>query len=683
MVSQQQRVDAAQVPKFSGKGAVRELAAQIFALMRARGRFMADDAAIRVSVDSVAEFLTSRDEMEADAAAAAIEAAVKANSAVFAIEEVEGLRLVVTTRGGRAPIKRAPDLSHSFAQRLMTPLPKPERPPQPVRERPRVDPSWATLPALLDHLGFDDDEEVEDEVDQEIAAAIEPASPSPTIVEVAVEPPAPVIVPTAPVPAVDVAPPVAEPPIVEPVRRRVAEPVEAVVTEPVEVVVAKPAEPVVAEPTPAAVAPEVAESISEPVPAPVAEVTKEAAPPPAVERAEPVTPPPPPPPTRTITLPIAALTDVSAVDDADLAEAIRQRLRADTRVASFDEQWLMEDRVPRFSRGDLRRFKDYLQEQEQPLTDHVLAQDILGARPGTPEFELVRFAVNFRLQREHREFEFVGTSNQRFWSTTGLPQIGTTRRKPNEIGTDYRFLIEETADAPAAGSLASVDRPLSFYEYQHGLLPYDRELHGLLPAPLVPNQRAAVLTFECPQVYTTYLVELRYPTPNRGGFILGLDDFYTENLVPGALLSISRTENDGHYRVEYLAESGQSARLLELDERRAQRYVFRPTSFACGVDPEMLLTEERFGNLSGEKPVDEKVRRRPEAVVAVVFERVGVSKESSNYSVEFATLLAAVNVERPMSATLLRSVLENDDTGAFSRDPEGPDVYTYVPGSTP
>jgi hypothetical protein len=31
----------------------------------------------------------------------------------------------------------------------------------------------------------------------------------------------------------------------------------------------------------------------------------------------------------------------------------------------------------------------------------------------------------------------------------------------------------------------------------------------------------------------------------------------------------------------------------------------------------------------------------------------------------------------------LRSTLENDDTGAFSRDPEGQDVYTYVPGTTP
>ena len=89
-------------------------------------------------------------------------------------------------------------------------------------------------------------------------------------------------------------------------------------------------------------------------------------------------------------------------------------------------------------------------------------------------------------------------------------------------------------------------------------------------------------------------------TPNRGGFILGLDDFYSENLVPGAIISIQRTENDGHYRVEYLAEAAHSDQLLELDERRATRYVFRPTTYACGVEDAHLLSESRFGGMVNE-----------------------------------------------------------------------------------
>jgi hypothetical protein len=385
---------------------------------------------------------------------------------------------------------------------------------------------------------------------------------------------------------------------------------------------------------------------------------------------------------RTITTQVSRATDVSNVDDLELARALRDRLGGDPRVATFGEQWLMEDRVPRFSRGDLRRLKEYLQEKEQPLTDDDLVQDVLGVRPGSAEFDLQRFALNYRLLNEHREFEFVGTGNQRFWTTSGLPPIGTSRRKLTELGTDYRFLLDELSESPAYHTHAAVDHTLSFYEFIHGMLPYDREMQELLAGPVTPGQKSAVLTFECPQSFTTYLVELRFPTPNRGGFILGLDDFFAENLVPGAILSIQPTENDGHYRVEYLPESAKSDQLLELDERRALRYVFRPTTYACGVDEAQLLTETRFGGLANEKPLDEKVRRRPEAVIAATFERIG-EEHGGNYSLDLQTLLAGVNIERPMSETLLRSVLENDDTGAFSRDPDADNLYTYVPGTTP
>jgi hypothetical protein len=292
----------------------------------------------------------------------------------------------------------------------------------------------------------------------------------------------------------------------------------------------------------------------------------------------------------------------------------------------------------------------------------------------------MRFALNYRLSKEHRDFEFVGTSGQRFWSTSALAPIGTSLRKPNEIGTDYKFLLDEAPAAPSYRGRKELSHVLTFYEFALGLLPYDGEMLELMGAPVTPNQRTAVLTFECPQVYTTYLVELRYPTPNRGGFIVGLDDFYNENLVPGALLSIRATENDGHFVVEYVSATSQSQRLLELEERR-QRYVFRPTSFACGVLEENLLTEELWSNLNGEKPLDEKTRRRPESVVAVTFERLGKKFEGGGYTANFAQLFAGVNIERPFSETLLRSILENDDTGAFAKDPDGPDDYTYIPGS--
>jgi hypothetical protein len=549
------------VLQFAGSKREQDLAGKIMGLILARGMFMSANAPIKISLGSLAEFLDSQGEKDSRAR---IDAVVAANSAVFAVEELDGERYLVTTRHGHAPLVARAENRHTFAFRFHTPLPKPEG--GAPRPRPRQEPALVDILAEMDELVVVDEPSVKPEA-------------QPTVVD----------------------------------------------------------------------------ALTDEAPAAVA---------------------------RTITTQAAKSTDVTDIDDVNLAVALRERLGADPRVASFGEQWLMEDRVPRFSRGDLRRLRDYMQEKEQPLTDDDLAQDVLGVRPGSPDFELIRFAINYRLSNEHREFEFVGTANQRFWSTSGLPQIGTTRRKPTELGSDYRYLLDEQPAAPAYRSRESVDHTLTFYEYIHGLLPYDAEMQALLAGPMTPSQKSAVLTFECPQSFTTYLVELRFPTPNRGGFILGLDDFYSENLVPGAIISIQQTENDGHYRVEYLPEGARSDQLLELDERRATRYVFRPTTYACGVEDARLLSESRFGGMANEKPLDEKVRRRPEAVVAATFERIGLERDG-NYSADFETLLAAVNIERPMSGTLLRSILEHDDTGAFSPDPEATDTYTYVPGTTP
>jgi hypothetical protein len=565
---------------FKGAADDKKLAGAIFDVMRGHGRFMASDEPIKVSVDSLVAFLTETTGTEVDANR--IAAIVKKNPDVFVFEERDEIQLLVTTRIGRVPAPRTISTRHTFVERFMTPRPKPEAPPMPPRERPRVAQQWTDITHLI---AGEDLELVTDVTESEQADAI-----------LEVEQP----------------------------------PVESM---------------------------------------PEAVVVEE----PSVEPEEPAA--------RVVKVPVAPAATFTDVDDIALAAAIGDRLREDARIANFGDHWMLEERVPRFSRGDLRRLREYIQEQEQPLTDDVLVQDVLNGRPGTNEFDALRFAVNFRLSKEHRDFDFVGTPNQRFWSTSNLPQIGTTRRKPNEIGTDYRFLLDDTPVELADRSVTSVDHILTFYENFLGLLPYDQQIQALLPGPFLPNQRTAVLTFECPQVYTTYLVELRYPTPNRGGFILGLDDFFNENLVPGALITIERTENDGHYQVRYVQAPSQNARLLELEERR-QRYVFRPTTYACGVIDEYLLTEDRFPNFGSEKPLEEKTRRRPETVVASTFERLGRKSDGPGYVAAFDELMAAVNIERPFSERYLRAILDNDETGAFARDPDGNDAYTYVPGTS-
>src|SRR5688572_28231839 len=97
MVTQQEREEVV----FAGTAKERQLAERVLGLLRARGRFMATDAPIRVSISSLAGFFSGQGD---EAAVAGLDAAVAANSDVFAVEEVQGERLLVTTRAGRVPV---------------------------------------------------------------------------------------------------------------------------------------------------------------------------------------------------------------------------------------------------------------------------------------------------------------------------------------------------------------------------------------------------------------------------------------------------------------------------------------------------------------------------------------------------------------------------------------------------
>lgn len=643
---------------FSGSQEVQEAASRAFDVLRARGMFMSDSAPIRVRKDELIAFLTE----SAGANASVAENALAENPDVFAIEtNDEGLEVVITSRLGKVPGSEDDGLAHTFTQRLMTPEPKPARPAAPVRERVRVAPSWATYTVP----DFKDDEEEAAYAEelrvaqaQEAAAAAEAQAAEVAAAERAE---------AAEAAAAENA-------------RLAAEAIAAEEARAAEILAAlAPAEaPVEAVDAPAAVAEADVETPVEEAPVEtVAEVAREQVSP-VVE--EPVVAATPQPVAKTVPAApapsTANLTDVSGYDDAQITAALVESIASDARVARFADRWMSEDRVPRLSRGDIRRIKDYIDEQEVPLTDETLVQDILGVRPNQPNYQLTLFAVNFRLSRE-RDFEFLGTNDQRFWATTTLPAIGTDRRKHNDIGTDYRFLTEAVAEDVAHRSVESIDHVVTFYEYTLGLLPYDEEMQKLMPAAVEADQRNAIFTFEIPQTYTTYLVELRYPTPTRGGFLLGLDDFYADSIVPGAMISISATENDGHFKIEYLAAEEQSDRLLELDDRRSPRYHFRPTTYSCAVDDAWLINEDRFPNLGSERPLADKLRRRNDEVLRATFERIGMDAGDGGKLASFEDLLAVVNIERPFSEDLLRAALEQD-ANVSGDDANG---YTYVTGS--
>jgi hypothetical protein len=374
------------------------------------------------------------------------------------------------------------------------------------------------------------------------------------------------------------------------------------------------------------------------------------------------------------------VTDVSDLSDEILALVVANQLRDEVSIANFGDEWMIEEKVSRLSRGDLRRTREYLIERNEPLTDEVLLQDVLGLRQNADNYAAMKFALNYRLSREQREFEYVGTAQQRFWTTTGLPVIGTTKRKASEIGQDYRFLLNE-ASVPLPAGENVIEHVLSFYEYQYGVLPLDGVLSALLPSPEIPDQRAAILIFESPQTYETYFVELRFPTANRGGYIAGLDRFFLENLVPGALFTIERNEDDGRYLIEYLPVSGEDRKLLQVDEKRG-RYVFRPMTFYCATQEDMVLSENRFPQLVNVPLLEERIRRRPELALSATFERVGEqvgSTDAPKFMAILDDLVPACNVERPMSAELIRSLITSTDFPVFSTDPDIEDVFYYEP----
>ncbi|HLI52113.1 MAG TPA: hypothetical protein VKU87_09960, partial [Thermomicrobiaceae bacterium] len=269
---------------------------------------------------------------------------------------------------------------------------------------------------------------------------------------------------------------------------------------------------------------------------------------------------------------------------------------------------------------------------------------------------------------------------QRRWSTNGLPAIGTTKRKLNEIGTDYRFLLEYPGQAEET-SEPVIEHVLTYYEYEYGVLPYSAAFAALLPKPVLAEQRVAVLSFESPQTYETILAELHFPTGNRGGYVAGLEKFFAENLIPGALITIERDENDGKYLIEYLPVSGEDRKLLHLDEKK-NKYVFRPTTFYCATQESMVLSDGRFDRLANASPLDERTRRRLDETLAVTFERVGDVVESdgeSRYMAIIDDLLTVANVERPMTGDVIRDLVRSDAYPQFSNDPDVEDVFYYQP----
>ncbi|GIV98298.1 MAG: hypothetical protein KatS3mg057_2955 [Herpetosiphonaceae bacterium] len=362
-----------------------------------------------------------------------------------------------------------------------------------------------------------------------------------------------------------------------------------------------------------------------------------------------------------------------------LMATVRRAIEHDPlrRIVSFGNDFYPESMVESFSKGDYRRIREYILEQGEPLLDTIIMADLFGRTSRDRDIETFRFALNYRLNRE-KDFEFVGVEGARLWWAKGLPAIGTKRLKASELGQIFAYLEEgydDSLDGTSAESIREsghVSRFLTFFEWEYGLLAFDAALKALLPPPLLPDQRSAMLRIESPQHYTSYLVELRYPTSNRGGWLQGLEDFFKEFLVPGALITIAATEEPNIFTLQYEETAGEEARLLTLDEKKG-RFAFNATTFYCAVDNDLLPSQERLSRLRNMKLLTPGDRRRLEATLAHVFETVG-QKQGDAFVISLNDLYLATNVQRSASRPAILATIAED-----SRFEQQDGLYLYRP----
>jgi hypothetical protein len=354
------------------------------------------------------------------------------------------------------------------------------------------------------------------------------------------------------------------------------------------------------------------------------------------------------------------------------------------RLVVFGNQVFPELGSSGFGKNDLRRIRDYLLEAGEPLLDTQILQDIFRYNTNRPDYESFRFELNYRLSRE-KDFEFVGVEGARLWTTKGMPPIGTKRLKASEMGQIMGYIEEGLDDSLANQSADTIRKSgtlshiLTFFEWEYGVLPFTRAMAALLPSALLPDQRTTVLRFEAPQHYTSALVELRYPTGNRGGWLQGLDVFFRDYLVPGALITIARTENQHIFTITYEEQPETTDRLLVVDEKK-NKLAFEDVTYYCAVDSDVLLTQQQFGRLRNLKLFPMGERRKGEMLLEHVFDTAGEpvgTRSEPRYRATLGRLLVALNVLRPASTDYLNHLLKDSDL--YEPDPEQAGTWYFTP----
>lgn len=717
-------------PTFEGTPEQQSLAEEIFRIMLGQGAFFADAAPIKQTLSNLADFLAAQQQRDRDTMAREIDAALSANAQVFAREQHDEDIIYVTSRNGTFhPYQE--DTSHTFKERLYQPdhpLPVDDisvvvstsRPALTTVEPVFISDYWqeqaGMVPVDTGDMGSFGPEDEEQQDGQEYTVAAEAAEPQPvqSMPEIAVPEMADTIIPPAPAevaafeeaeapaaeagPAVPASLPAATEAAEQPAQAPAALPEEvgAEAAEEVPVGLEAAAEAAAAAEEPVAAQAEAETEAEEPASIEADEAEAQAEPEPQAEpAAEEVAAPAAPREAATFALDDDVLVDIAQPMPALLeqhGDNLRHRLIEILdkdplrRIVRFGNLVYPENDMVNLGKNDLRRIKDDILEAGEPLLDTTIISDLYHNSQRQSDYEGFRFSLNYRLNRE-KDFEFVGVEGANLWWAKGLPAIGSKRIKAGEMAQMTSYLVEGYDDSFSGEELEIVDQtgvlnhPLTFFEWSNGILVFDAALSTLLPAPVLEDQRSAVLRIESPQHYTSYLAEVRFPTSNRGGWVQGLQDFFQDHLVAGANITLERTEEPHIFTITYEETPGNAERLLTLDEKK-NRFGFTDIEYYCSTDTTLLPSQKTFGRLKNLKSLPTNERRKADMVLQHVFEvmgdKVGTRSEPA-YQADIETLYVAYNVLRPGSRSFLAALLESNSD--YSADGEG--FYTYQPEPQP
>jgi hypothetical protein len=362
-----------------------------------------------------------------------------------------------------------------------------------------------------------------------------------------------------------------------------------------------------------------------------------------------------------------------------LQSLLSDALGADSRFVSFGQEWQLADMVTSYTKADLRRAHDAIEDAADVLLDTTLLTDLYGKNPDDDDFERSRFSLNYALAREKRVFEFHGTGQERYWGLVGMASLRPSRTvlRSSEIGQDFKFLEDETPRTDeGAGRWIHA---LTFYEIENGLLPYSATGKIIFPKPVLKDQRVAQLEFHAPQLNLTVTAELHYPTGNRGGWVEGLEDIL-DHFVPGTRVFVEGTDRDNLFLLTYRKSEPMELETVRYDDKK-RRFGFATVTVDYQVDESMLITRSSFKNLANALRLEENARRKGDQVIAFAFVKVGAklaNEEKPVYRASVGELLPLVNLEKPFSRTsLVRFMTTHPHYKKDETTEEG--IYLYKP----